>query len=328
MDFHGLDLNLLVALDALLSERNVTNAGRRVHLSQSAMSGVLGRLRRCFHDDLLVAARGVMRLTPLAESLQQPVRDILQQVQITVATKVRFDPANATRHFTLRASDYAVSVLMADLLQEMQRLAPRITVEIAPMKPGIVDDLDSLLVDFVFIPLPYVPRGHAHDILYEDTYTCIAWSSHSQIDKTLSLDQYRASGHVVVSFEPGRLVSFDEKFGLEAGLERRVEVIAPSSHVLPELVVGTDRIATIQTRLALKFARVFPLKLLPLPVPLPVLQEAVFWPTHLERDPGHMWFREVMKKTAARLDAPAAPLTAKVSSRGSSRGLRPLRRTS
>ncbi len=325
MDFHGLDLNLLVALDALLSERNVTNAGRRVHLSQSAMSGVLGRLRRCFHDDLLVASRGVMRLTPLAESLQQPVRDILHQVQTTVATKVRFEPSSATRHFTLRASDYAVSVLMGELLQEMKRLAPGVTVEIAPMKPGIADDLDSLLVDFVLIPLPYVPKGHPHDVLFEDTYTCVAWSGHSQIGKTLSLDQYRALGHVVVSFEPGRLVSFDEQFGAEAGLERRVEVIAPSYHVLPDLVVGTKRIATVQTRLALKFARMFPLKLIPLPVPLPVFQEAVFWPTHLERDPGHLWFREVMKATAARLDRPSA---AKVSSRSSSRGLRPLRRTS
>jgi DNA-binding transcriptional LysR family regulator len=328
VDFHGLDLNLLVALDALLSERNVTNAGRRIHLSQSAMSGVLSRLRRCFHDDLLVAARGVMRLTPLAESLQQPVRDILHQVQTTVATKVRFEPNSAARHFTLRASDYAVSVLMGELLREIQRAAPLVTVEIAPMKPGIADDLDSLLVDFVLIPLPFVPRGHPHDVLFEDTYTCIAWSGHSQIGKTLSLDQYRASGHVVVSFEPGRLVSFDEKFGAGAGLERRVEVIAPSYHVLPELVVSTDRIATVQTRLALKFARMFPLKLIPLPVPLPVLQEAVFWPTHLERDPGHMWFREVMKKTAARLDAPAAPSPATVSSRGSSRRLRPIPRTS
>jgi DNA-binding transcriptional LysR family regulator len=328
VDFHGLDLNLLVALDALLSERNVTNAGRRVHLSQSAMSGVLGRLRRCFHDDLLVATRGVMRLTPLAESLQQPVRDILHQIQTTVATKVRFEPSSATRHFTLRASDYAVSVLMGELLQEIQRVAPGVTVELAPMRPGIVDDLDSLLVDFVVIPLPYVPKGHPHEVLFEDTYTCIAWNGHSQIGKTLSLDQYRASGHVVVSFEPGRLVSFDEQFGAEAGLERRVEVIAPSYHVLPELVVGTDRIATVQTRLALKFARMFALKLVPLPVPLPVLQEAVFWTTHLDRDPGHMWFREMMKTTAARLDAPATATTAQVPGRSPSRGLRPLRRTS
>jgi LysR family transcriptional regulator, nod-box dependent transcriptional activator len=123
-------------------------------------------------------------------------------------------------------------------------------------------------------------------------------------------------------------VSFDEQFGAEAGLERRVEVIAPSYHVLPELVVGTDRIATVQTRLALKFARMFALKLVPLPVPLPVLQEAVFWTTHLDRDPGHMWFREMMKTTAARLDAPATATTAQVPGRSPSRGLRPLRRTS
>src|SRR5688572_33423183 len=97
MDLHGFDLNLLVALDALLSERSVTNAGRRVHLSQSAMSGVLARLRRAFNDDLLVPGRGGMTLTPLAEALVDPVNEILRRVENTLSTYVRFDPASSRR---------------------------------------------------------------------------------------------------------------------------------------------------------------------------------------------------------------------------------------
>ena len=109
MDLHGFDLNLLVALDALLAERSVTNAGRRVHLSQSAMSGVLARLRHAFNDKLLVASRGGMTLTPLAESLIEPVRSILEEIYRTIIVNVPFDPATSRRVFTIAASDYAVT---------------------------------------------------------------------------------------------------------------------------------------------------------------------------------------------------------------------------
>src|SRR6187402_2076311 len=100
MDLHGFDLNLLVALDALLAERSVTNAGRRVHLRQSAVSGVLARLRHAFNDKLLVASRGGMTLTPLGESLIEPVRSILEEIHRTMIVNVPFDPKTSRRVFT------------------------------------------------------------------------------------------------------------------------------------------------------------------------------------------------------------------------------------
>src|ERR671913_559083 len=121
MDLHGFDLNLLVALDALLSERSVTNAGRRVHLSQSAMSGVLARLRRAFNDDLLVPGRGGMTLTPRAQALVEPVSAILRDIEHTLSTHVRFEAASSRRMFTVAASDYAITVLLTPMLRELHR---------------------------------------------------------------------------------------------------------------------------------------------------------------------------------------------------------------
>ena len=134
MDLHGFDLNLLVALDALLAEKSVTHAGRRVHLSQSAMSGVLSRLRHALNDKLLVPSRGGMTLTPLAESLVEPVRSILEQVHRSIIVNVPFDPATSRRVFTIAASDYAVTVLLTDALRRISSEAPGVTVVIIPLR--------------------------------------------------------------------------------------------------------------------------------------------------------------------------------------------------
>ena len=120
MDLHLFDLNLLVALDALLRECNVTHAGNRLNLSQPAMSGALARLRDHFQDELLVPAGRRMIRTPLAEKLVQPVHEILLQIRGTLEARPLFDPATSTRHFSIAASDYVIAVLIADVLRSVR----------------------------------------------------------------------------------------------------------------------------------------------------------------------------------------------------------------
>jgi len=302
MDFHGLDLNLLVALDALIAEKSVTKAGRRVHLSQSAMSGVLARLRQTFNDDLLVPTRGEMVLTPLAQSLAEPIRSVLVEIQQTIATKVRFDPRTSQRTFAVAASDYAIAVLMPEFLQQLKAQAPDVRVAFIPVRERI-EAVEDVSLDVLVAPEPYVPQGRPREVLFEDTFTCIAWKGNPLIGDRVTLDQYKTLGHVVVSFADHGIKSFDERFAAGSGLDRRVEVSVPHYHALPELVVGTDRIATIQTRLAHKLSGSFALKLVPLPSPLPVLREVMFWPPLFDRDPGHIWFRSLLKQTATSLPA-------------------------
>jgi LysR family nod box-dependent transcriptional activator len=305
MDLHGFDLNLLVALDALLAERSVTNAGRRVHLSQSAMSGVLGRLRSVFGDELLLPARGGMVLTPLAEQLVDPVQTVLLDIQQRILTQVPFSPSTTRRSFTVAASDYAVSVLLAPLLRDLRAAAPAVSVTIVPLRDRI-RQLDDLHLDLLIVPKAFVPPGHPHHVLFRDTFSCIARRDHPAIGETLTVEQYAALGHVVVSFVEGRVTSFEAQFGT-GGLRQHVEVVAPSYQLLPDLVVGTDRIATIQTRLARRFAATHPIRVLTLPAPLPTFEEAMVWHERFEGDEAHAWLRTKMLEAAAMLEPEEAP---------------------
>src|SRR5580658_4117480 len=119
MRYNKLDLNLLVALRAILRERNVTKAGQSVHITQSAMSGILGRLRDFFDDPLIVPVGRKMELTPLAQSLLDPVSDLLLRIDATITARPEFVPATTRRHFSLVASDYVISVLLIDLIQRV-----------------------------------------------------------------------------------------------------------------------------------------------------------------------------------------------------------------
>jgi LysR family transcriptional regulator, nod-box dependent transcriptional activator len=297
MDLHGFDLNLLVALDALLSERSVTNAGRRVHLSQSAMSGVLARLRHAFNDELLVPGRGGMTLTPRAEALVEPVAHILRQVQQTLATHVRFDPASSKRSFTIAASDYAVTVLLADFLREVSRQAPNVRVTIAALRdPGEL--LDDRTIDLVIMPKAFAPSSACAAPLFEDVFTGIVAADHPTVGRALSIEDYQTLGHVAVSFADDRRSSADERLVAEAGLERRIEVVAPSFDALPALVAGTRRMATIQRRLATLLTQVYPIRVVPLPVDLPTIEEVAIWHARHARDDGHGWFRNLLTQIA------------------------------
>ena len=130
MRYHRLDLNLLFALKALLTEKNVTRAGETVHVTQSAMSGILARLRNYFDDPLIVQVGRRMELTPLAESLVEPVSDVLMRIDATIATRPQFKPGASQRHFSMIASDYVTRVLLLDVLRAVHFDAPGVSVDL------------------------------------------------------------------------------------------------------------------------------------------------------------------------------------------------------
>jgi LysR family transcriptional regulator, nod-box dependent transcriptional activator len=309
MDLHLFDLNLLVALDALLTERNVTRAGNRLNLSQSAMSGALARLRHHFRDELLVPVGRQMVLTPVAEGLVVPVRDILLKTRGMLGSKPRFDPATATRHLSLAMSDYVNEILIADVLRAARCEAPHITFELRPVGRRASEDLESGELDFLISPEGYVSSSQPADVLFEDTYTCVVWADNTVIGKTLTLEQYLDLGHVVVNVagsEPP--FNYDEQFLRRSNCRRRVEVSVPTFSMAPQLVVGTDRIATITTRLAAKCARNLPLRLLPLPIAMPPMVEMLQWHKVREYDPAHAWFRGLLKRMVQTLPAQPPPI--------------------
>ena len=317
MDLHLFDLNLLVALDALLTERNVTRAGNRLNLSQSAMSGALARLRHQFHDELLVPVGRQMVLTPVAEGLVGPVREILLQIRGTLGSKPRFDPATATRHLSLAVSDYVTEILLADVLRKARCEAPHITFELRPVGRRAGEDLESGELDFLIAPEGYVSSSQPTDILFEDTYTCVVWSGNTTVGKTMTIEQYLELGHVVVNVAGNEPPSnYDEQFLRRSNFKRRAEVSVPTFSLAPQLVVGTDRIATITTRLAAKCAENLPLRLLPLPIAMPPMVEMLQWHKVHEYDPAHHWFRGLLKQVVQTLPSQPPAIRAGRAARG------------
>lgn len=299
MRYRRLDLNLLVALDALLSDKSVTRAAAKLNITQPAMSGALARLRDYFDDPLIVQVGRQMELTPLAASLLAPIHDVILRIDSAIATEPDFEPLHSKRHFSLTASDYVIRVFLMDVLQRVQREAPGISFEFRQPTGRVQAELEDGEVDFVVGPEIDVLPEHPHEILFEDTYTIVAWSQNAAVGESLTLDEYMALGHVVLRTERQGSPWLERWFTRRYGDVRRIEVSAHSFSLIPHLVVGTDRIATIQTRLAHLYARVLPLKLIVPPLDLPKLTEVLQWNVHRDPDPASRWLRAVLKERAA-----------------------------
>ena len=310
MDLGGLDLNLLVALDAMFAERSVSRAGERLHLSQSATSGALARLREVFQDQLLVPVGRKMVLTPVAEALVEPVRDFLLQAEAILNNSPVFDPASSTRKFRILMSDYVEMVLMTEALPRMEQFAPGIRFEFVSNVEGGFDALDRGEIDLSIAPSIRLTSEHPSEPLFEDEFVCVVWSGNSRVKSTISLDEYLALGHIVVRFGKHReLTTFDEWFMERFGLERRIEVVTTAFNLVPQLLVGTSRIATLHRRLAISHQRYLPLKIMKPPFEIATLQESMQWHKSRDRDPGTLWLRSLLKSVVphARVHEALAP---------------------
>ena len=252
MHFQKLDLNLLVALDALIEERSVSRAADRLHLSQSAMSSALSRLREYFGDELLAPVGRRMEPTALALNLAPQIREILQRIRVTLHTRPSFEPATAERRFRIMTSDYLIEVLLADVIRTLAQIAPGIQMQILPSNAASFALFLAGEIDLIITPEDHTLPEHPRSALFEDTYSCVVWSENTVVHEPLSLEQYLAMSHVVVHVghdQPSILEKWlNEQSTHTNASQRRVDVIAPSFGVVPHLIVGTQRIATMHTR--------------------------------------------------------------------------------
>lgn len=298
MQFRGLDLNLLVALDALITERSISRTGQRIHLSQPATSGALARLRDYFRDDILVPVGRKMVLTPLAEELAHPVRQLLLQAEAIIQRSPGFSPETANRAFRLVMSDYVATVLMSKAIAEIQRQAPGITIQILVLASR-TDMLERGDADLMIMPRQYLSENHPSEPLFEDSFVCIASMSNPALRrKSISMRDYLRLGHVVVRFgEQQEVPAFEEKFMEHFSEQRRIEVVTTGFTLVPQLVAGTTRIATIHQRLAEYYAPPLRLKILKPPVEIPPVVESMQWHTTRDSDPGLQWLRKLLKES-------------------------------
>jgi LysR family nod box-dependent transcriptional activator len=307
MRFKKLDLNLVVVLDALLAERSVTRAGVRLNASQTTISDALGRLRQYFNDDLLTQVGRKMVPTPLGESLIGPARTLLLQAEAMVNTKPSFDPAAAVRTFTLMVSDYVYTVLVARVAAELSRVAPSITLEIIPHSTVPWESLDRGEADFLIMPQNYLTADHPSSLLFEDGFCCIAWRDNALVEDAITLDQFMQLGHVVTRFGHNRTPAIDEWFLRRFGEMRRIEMVTTGFYGLPQAVLGTHRIATIQRTLADYYADLLPIRVIEPDFELPTVSEAMQWNRYSDSDPGLAWMRQVLAEHGATVHTRPAP---------------------
>ncbi|WP_321857386.1 LysR family transcriptional regulator [Paraburkholderia tropica] len=301
MRFNRLDLNLLVTLDALLAERRITRAAERLNLSQSAISGMLAKLRTYFDDELLVPVGKSLELTPLAMELVQPVRDLLLQVQTIVTIDPAFDPSNARRHFKIAVSDYAINVFMPGLIPRIEHVAPGITLEFMPQVGDSAEKLRRGEYDLLIIPEPFTAIGHPHTPLFQDSYTCVVWNGNENVGARLSIEEFESLDHVSALLGWPRAPTYDSRYLEARGVRRKIRVITSDFSSMASVLIGTSMIATMPGRLASELSRRLPLRVVEPPVTMPVMTEFLQWHEYREKDPCHRWLRERLLEAAAEI---------------------------
>jgi len=304
MRFNKLDLNLLVALDALLTEASISRAAEKIHLSQSAMSNALARLREYFDDELLVQVGRTMEPTSRAEALKDAVRDILVRITATVAAQPEFVPSQSNRLFRMLVSDYTMMTLMPHVLELVYRQAPGVRFDLRPQVSNPQRVLERGEADLLIIPKDFCSTEHPSEILFEESFCCVFWSDSNLASGDMTAERYMASGHVVV--HPGDGIALEDTFMQRLGISRRVEASTFSFLSPAHLVVGTHRIATMHSRLAKQAARSLPVTLRCMPIVMPKMEQCVQWHKHRTADQGIAWLRTLLKEAVLVMDSASA----------------------
>jgi len=290
----GIDLNLLVALGALLEERNLTKAGAKLNLSQPTMSGALARLRRHFGDDLLVRSGRRYHLTPAAERLRPAVNEALRQVERTFAAAAEFCPKTSTRTFSIAISGQAI-VMLTEMLGLVHELAPGVRFKLRPI-PGelIKGDRGLLQHDLLVAPMGYYQPAGQPEVIYRDRFVCVADPANPCLrDGKLSLEDLDSLPHAAAQLP--HTEADPVRTALEsAGVTPSVAMSASGWLPIPFVVAGTDMVAVIPERLARRVSDAAGVAVIEPPFGNIELNEAAWWHPMRATDAALTWLRAVL----------------------------------
>ena len=295
MDFHGIDLNLLAAFDALMSERNVTRAAARVRVSQPAMSAALSRLRKLFGDPLFLRSAQGLLPTPRARELADPLSQSLRQIEAVLVKKPQFDPARASLTFTLGLSDYPACVLLPRLVRALAERAPGVSLGIHSFndRDRAVELLDAGTADAAIGVAPTYPDGRilTRPIL-EDEFVTIVARQHSPKGRGgMDMKTFLSLAHVLVSPEGERHGHVDDVLA-QRGKRRTLALTLPQMLAASLVVASTRLTATVLKRVALTSSAARKLALFTPPLPLPAITFDLLWHRRADSHPAQIRFRE------------------------------------
>ncbi len=298
-DLRRVDLNLLVALQSLLEERNVTRAAERIGMSQPAASRALGRLRTLFADALLVDGPGGYMLSARAEAIRPALRRTLAGIGEMLETSP-FDPSTATGHLRLLMPDLPAAALVPHLLTRLAAEAPALNLDI--MAPGarVIEALENDVVEAVVAVIDDAPAGIRLRTLYHDGFVTLMRSGHPAIDGELTLDRYLELDHMVVSVTGVGPAPVDVALA-GMGRKRRVKVRVPNFFAAVEIAARSDLVMTLPTSLALTAAGMGRFVALPPPLDLGRFAMSLVWHARHLDSPRHVWLRRVIVRAATEM---------------------------
>lgn len=296
VNMNRLGLKLLLVLDALLAERNVTRAAAKVGLSQPAMSNALARLRDALDDPLLVRTPQGMVPTPRAEALAAPLARALADLERAFTVPEPFDPSTSTRCFNIAATDYMELTLLPRLMAALRGMGATVQVALLPLaEPSWAEALADGALDLTLAVVGRAPERLRSRRLFDEAFACLLRRDHPAAAAPLTLERFVELPHLLVSPRGGRRGIVDEALE-RRGLSREVVLSVPHFLMAPAVVAQTDLIATVPSRVARAFVGALPVVALPPPLPLPGFSVAMSWHERQHHDPAHQWLREQLAR--------------------------------
>jgi DNA-binding transcriptional LysR family regulator len=297
VDLNRVDLNLLVAFDALMAERSVTAAATRLSVGQSAMSSTLARLRKLFDDPILVREGRTMVATPEAEALVAPVHEALNRIRSLLAGRGAFDPALDERTFTVMTSDYSAVAVLHPLLVHLTAEAPHIRLRIQPVEQHFPDRLARNQVDLLIAPRQVFPgfASYCHESLSHDRYVVAVDAANTEIGETVSVEEFGRLPYLATHYEGTPSLAEAQLDAM--GIPRRVDVTTGFA-IAPFFLRDTRLITLIPEIWGRRLVDAAGIRLLEPPMPLPPVTETMIWTERHDDDPGHRWIRGRLREVA------------------------------
>lgn len=310
MNIANIDLNLLVAFDVLLRERNVTRAASQLNITQPAMSNSLKRLRTLLNDPVLVRTSDGMVATERADQLAPTVRKILRELKEALQSIEKFDPFESKRVFRIMASDYAASIILPKLLKKLNELAPQVTIDIMTPSDVTFHDVEDGKIDMAINRFDNLPQSFHQKVLWKDNFSCLT-NNTNPILENFSLESYLATKHVWVSktgFGVG--LGMDPKDVQKLGwvdealarldVRRDIKVFTRNYHFAMQIAHDDEIIATLPTKAAMLYVNDPNFAIMKTPFEIPDIELKMIWSPLLHHEASHIWFRQLVTEIASK----------------------------
>ena len=294
-NLRSFDLNLLIAFDALMQERSVTLAAKRLKIQQPAMSHTLATLRLLFDDELFVRVKQIMEPTYRAAELHGPIREVLAHAQDVLRLGQAFDPRRDVRHFRIGMTNGIEVLLLPELAAKMRDIAPQITLVARAVDPAEAGDLlDAGELDLVVGCYARPSLWQRSELLFEEGLACCYNPERLRCQNPIGTQTYLDLPHAVVSLN-------GDLWGcLRAGLEEigaQLNIVASGPNFLSALMMAREGalLATLPTRIATAYAPLFGLQVSPVPLPFSANPITMVWPIRSDKEPGSAWLRQQIR---------------------------------